>query len=107
MAILLVTKIKIVRELRLSDLRNSRNCEVGMLDDRRDAEVMKNEARWEIKRTVIQVAEVIEENLTWSWSGVDIIKRKTTKVGASRQDGPRRCSWQWQQMIDTEAKMGK
>ena len=53
MAILLVTKIKIVRELRLSDLRNSRNCEVGMLDDRRDAEVMKNEARWEIKRTVI------------------------------------------------------
>lgn len=43
MAILLVTKIKIVRELRLSDLRNSRNCEK---DDRRDAEVMKNEARW-------------------------------------------------------------
>lgn len=46
MAILLVTKIKIVRELRSSDLRNSRNCEVGMLDDRRDAKVMKNEARW-------------------------------------------------------------
>lgn len=46
MAILLVTKIKIVRELRSSDLKNSRNCEVGMLDDRRDAEVMKNEARW-------------------------------------------------------------
>lgn len=61
----------------------------------------------EIKRTVIQVAEVVEENLTWSWSGVDIIKRKTTKMGASRQDGPRRCFWQWQQMIDTEAKMGK
>ena len=46
MAMLLVTKIKIVRELRSSDLRNSRNCEVGMLDDGRDAEVMKNEARW-------------------------------------------------------------
>lgn len=46
MAIYLVTKIKIVRELRLSDLRNSRNCEVGMLAIGRDAEVMKNEARW-------------------------------------------------------------
>lgn len=46
MAMLLVTKIKIVRELRSSDLRNSRNCEVDMLDDGRDAEAMKNEARW-------------------------------------------------------------
>ena len=55
MAILLVTKIKIVRDLRSSDLRNSRNCEVGMLDDRRDAEVMENEASGEIKRTVIQL----------------------------------------------------
>lgn len=46
MAILLVTKIQWkLRELRSSDLRKSRNCEVGMLDDGRDAEVMNNKDR--------------------------------------------------------------
>lgn len=48
-------------------LRKSSNCEVGMLDHGRDAEVMDNEDRWWGKEDYDTVAEVIEKSLTWSW----------------------------------------
>lgn len=41
-----------------------------MSDHGRDAEVMNNEDRWRDKEDYDTVAEVIENSLTWSWSGV-------------------------------------